>query len=178
MRQVAQAAGLTLGALYNHHANKDALFEEVFRTHSPFGLIPEALEGAAGDDAEALFLDAARRLKASVEARPDVVKLVFIEVLEFNGRHIPAIVDDNGPIVLAFARRCRAVDPRLAEVPPHLLMRTFLGLLTAWFMADAFFAGKMPLNLSDLRVEDAVGIFVHGALRAPSQAATDATPSP
>lgn len=165
MRQVAQASSLTLGALYNHFPSKDVLFEEVFLANSPFALVPEALEGACGGSTEALLKDAARRLHASLQARSEVLRLVFIELLEFNGRHIPSILQRNGPVVLAFAARCEQAEGGLRPIPPYLLMRTFLGLLSAWFMADTLFSGKMPPQLAELQIEDAVDIFLRGALR-------------
>ncbi len=167
MRQVAQASGVTLGALYNHFPSKDALWEEVFREANPFGKVPEALAGAEGHTTEALLEDAARRLNAILRERPEDLRLVLIELLEFNGRHIEAILARNAPVVLEFERRCHTLEGGLRPLPPFLIQRTFLGLLSAWFFADALFLGRLPPSLSSLRLEDAVDVFLHGALARP-----------
>jgi AcrR family transcriptional regulator len=167
MRQVAQVAGLTLGALYNHFPSKDALWEEVFRVANPFGEVPVALGGAEGTTTEALLKDAARRLHAALREHPEHLRLALIELLEFNGRHIAPILAANAPWVSAFEQRCRDLEGGLRPLPPFLVQRTFLGLLSAWFFTETLFMGKMPPSLASLRIEDAVDVFLHGALARP-----------
>jgi hypothetical protein len=49
-----------------------------------------ALENSQGKDAEDLVRTAARRMVTALSARPDLVKLVFIDVVEFQGKHLKA----------------------------------------------------------------------------------------
>ncbi|MDY0061334.1 MAG: TetR/AcrR family transcriptional regulator [Myxococcota bacterium] len=164
MRQVAATSGLALGALYNHFASKDALFEAVFAEHNPFRLVPEAFEQAQGDSVQAMLEDVAQRLNHELRERPDLLRLVLIELLEFNGRHIPAILTRNAEVVALFYERLQKAPGSVRPVQPLLLMRVFLGLLSAWFLTDTLFGGEMPASLSRLQIVDAVDIFLHGAL--------------
>jgi AcrR family transcriptional regulator len=172
MRQVATAAGLTLGALYHHFESKDALFEAVFADANPFALVPPALEASQGENVEALLQDAARRLHGSLHERSELLRFVFIDLLEFQGRHIAGVLIANAPSVLAFVARAQALGSDLRPLPPYLLARSFIGLLSAWFLADVFFMGRMPPSLAELRIEDAVDVFLRGAL------VRDAAPEP
>lgn len=173
MRQVAARSELTVAALYNHVQGKNELWEQVFREANPFSRVPQALEGARGDDAEALLQDAARRLYDAVKANPDHLRLVLIELLEFQGQHLARVLAENAPVVIAFEKRCESLGARLRPLPPFLLSRTFLGLLSAWFLADTLFHGHMPPSLAALRIEDAVGVFLHGALQPTPSTATE-----
>ena len=168
MREVAQAVGLTLGALYNHFPCKETLWEEVFRSANPFGRVPEAFEEARGATTAALLTDAARKLHGVLCEHPEHLRLVFIELLEFDGRHIAEILAGNAPAVLEFEQRCQVLEGGLRPLPPYLVLRTFLGLLSAWFFTETLFRGEMPSSLASLRIEDAVDVFLHGALARPS----------
>jgi AcrR family transcriptional regulator len=166
IREVAAAAGLTVGAVYNHFAGKEAIFDRVFAEHNPFGLVPEALAQAQGSNIEEIVRDAAVRLNQQLLQRRDLLRLVFIELLEFNGSHIPATITRNAVAVEQFLERLRETGgARLRPLPPLLLMRTFLGLLSAWFFTESLFVHELPASLAGLRIEDAVEVFLHGALQ-------------
>lgn len=177
IREVAAAAGLTVGAVYNHFSGKEALFDRVFVENNPFGLLSDVLTGAQGATVEETLRDVAVRLSHRLQQRRDLLRLVFIELLEFNGRHIPATIARNAEAVSQFLDRLRlAGGASLRPLPPLLLMRTFLGLLSAWFFTDTLFRNELPASLAGLRIEDAVEVFLHGAL-VPSSTATEALPS-
>lgn len=174
IREVAAAAGLTVGAVYNHFSGKEALFDRVFLENNPFGLLPDVLASAQGATVEETLRDVAVRLSHRLQQRRDLLRLVFIELLEFNGRHIPATIARNAEAVSQFLERLHLTGgASLRPLPPLLLMRTFLGLLSAWFFTDTLFKDELPASLAGLRIEDAVEVFLHGAL-VPISAATAA----
>ncbi len=165
IREVAAGAGLTIGAVYNYFASKEAIFERVFADFNPFGFVPEAILGACGESPEELLRDVARRLEEALRGRSDSLRLVFIELLEFNGRHLLEVLTRNASLVDDFWERLsRAGGARLRSMPPFLVLRTFLGLLSAWFLAETLFQDRLPPSLAALRMEDAVEVFLHGAL--------------
>jgi AcrR family transcriptional regulator len=174
IREVAAAAGLTVGAVYNHFSSKEELFDRVFVQNNPFGLLPDVLAGAQGRTVEEILKNVAANLRQRLHQRRDLLRLVFIELLEFNGRHIPATIAKNAVAVANFLERLQKTEgANLRSLPPLLLMRTFLGLLSAWFFTDTLFRDELPASLAGLRVEDAVDVFLHGALAAgPSPAST------
>ena len=88
MRQIAKESGMALGSLYNHFVDKDDLFRAVFDAYNPYPILMLALENSQGPTAADLARTAARRLVTALSARPDLVKLVFIDVVEFQGKHL------------------------------------------------------------------------------------------
>jgi len=49
MRQIAKNAGVALGSLYNHFADKDDLFSAVFEAYNPYPTLLLALENSRAD---------------------------------------------------------------------------------------------------------------------------------
>ncbi|HOX46479.1 MAG TPA: TetR family transcriptional regulator [Myxococcota bacterium] len=172
IREVATGAGVTIGAVYNYFDSKEAIFEQVFADYNPFRFVPETFQSARGETPEELLRDIARRLEGMLHQRSDLLRLVFIELLEFNGRHLLTVLTRNAALVDEFRERLgQAGGARLRDMPPFLLLRTFLGLLSAWFLAETLFQDKLPPSLAALRMEDAVDVFLHGALaEAPTNA--------
>ncbi len=88
MRQIAKHSGVALGSLYNHFTDKDDLFSAVFEAYNPYPTLLLALENSRADTPAELVRTAARRMVNVLSARPDLVKLVFIDAVEFQGEHL------------------------------------------------------------------------------------------
>lgn len=90
IREIATEAGLSTGNVYHHFPDKEALFttllgqywEAIDSPTFPFNMALAA--GAFPDDLEAL----ARAAEESVLAYRPYVKLIYIDVVEFEGIHI------------------------------------------------------------------------------------------
>ena len=132
MRQIAKESGMALGSLYNHFADKEALFKGVFEAYNPYPLLLMALEHSQGKDAEDLVRVAARRLVTALKDRPDLIKLVFIDVVEFQGRHLAAAYPDVAPgmerFVIRLQRDPSGPSPRGCRQPAARLLWAFLHL--------------------------------------------------
>ncbi len=89
MRQIAKEAHLALGGLYNHFSSKEQVFAAVFQAFHPYHEVLPLIAAAQGDNLEQLVQDALRRMAQAVEGRPDFLNLMFIELVEFDARHIP-----------------------------------------------------------------------------------------
>src|SRR3990172_595941 len=85
MRQIAEHAGLALGGIYNHFVSKDELFEAIIVDKHPYKQLLPAILSAEGESAEEFLRNAARIIFAELDRRPDYMKLMFIEMIEFNG---------------------------------------------------------------------------------------------
>jgi AcrR family transcriptional regulator len=90
MREIAQAAGLSLGNLYHHFPDKEAIFKTLLEQYwqameDPDLPLNRALaNGAFPDDLEAL----ARAVRETLEQHRDQIALIFVDVIEFEGSHI------------------------------------------------------------------------------------------
>src|SRR3972149_5611089 len=87
MRQIAQRAGVTPAAIYNHFPAKESIFAELLLERSPHAAVTAALEGAEGGSASALVLDGLRRMRAALDETGIGFRLLAIELIEFRGDH-------------------------------------------------------------------------------------------
>ncbi|NJN64576.1 MAG: TetR/AcrR family transcriptional regulator [Acidobacteria bacterium] len=92
IREIATHAGLSIGNVYHHFANKEALFETLIERYWARLLEPELpinqLFARAGFPEELDELAAA--IEAVVRENAPYVKLIYIDVVEFEGKHIRA----------------------------------------------------------------------------------------
>jgi AcrR family transcriptional regulator len=89
-RDIANAAGISTGALYHHFSDKDVIFQTLLdeywdATNAPdFPLFAALLNGAFPDDLLAL----ARGARDSVERYRPYIALFYVDIVEFEGVHI------------------------------------------------------------------------------------------
>lgn len=102
MRQIAAASGLALAGIYNHFADKDALFTAVLDAYHPYRDILMALEADGSATKAEYFRQLITRIReALIRVRADLLPLAFMDIVEFQGRHIRELVKDLVPKFLA-----------------------------------------------------------------------------
>jgi AcrR family transcriptional regulator len=164
MRQVARGAGISPAAIYNHFPSKEDLFVSLLRQALPQRLMVEALEGARGETPEELVHDGLRRMGASMAGGFDSLRLMFVELLEFQGRHAPPLAEELLPGFMVFFQRLLAFDGRIRPYPPIIVGRAFLGLFMSYAITVAFFSGVATLQLDPDDLQVLGDIFLHGVL--------------
>jgi len=167
MRQIAQHTNLALGGLYNHFANKEDIFRAVFFAYHPYREILPALLEARGSTPEAWVKDATRRILRDFTHRLDFLNLIFIESVEFKGKHeselITRIIDQIREIGTHFP----IDDPRLRSIPFPMLLRTYVGMMIAYFLTDMILGEYASVNVMEGAVDHFVEIYLHGILNNP-----------
>ncbi len=141
-RQITEKVDLVAGALYNHFDSKTALFEAVLNTYHPWLRIPEVLGKAEGSSVEEFIRDATDKLLKEWDKRPELVRLHFIEVLEFNGQHIPALFEKTFTKASETIEEIQAKDEKIKGVNIRLLYRAVLGLFFGYLMSDKAIVDK------------------------------------
>ncbi len=164
MRQIAQKAGIALGGIYNHYASKDEIFVEVLRTRHPFLTIIPLVRQAQGETIQAWVQDVARRMIQGMGANPDLLNLMFIEMVEFKGIHYPIIFNMLFPEMLWFANYIRRWEGQVRPLPPFIIIRAFVGLFFSYFMTEMMLGSSMPAELRENALDHFVDIFLHGVL--------------
>lgn len=92
-REIAQKAGVSLGNIYNHFPNKEALFATLLREYeaeyfSPEQPLARAFSGAGfPDNIEAI----GRASRETVERFSDYMRLIYVDMVEFEARHIARV---------------------------------------------------------------------------------------
>jgi AcrR family transcriptional regulator len=164
MRQVADAAGLALGGIYNHFSGKEDIFVAVMLAHNPYDDIMGALEAAQGERVEDLVRDAAAGMLAALGSRPDGLHLLFIEIVEFGGQHLPRLFEKVAPGMMGFAQRLMTMGG-LRPIPLFTMIRAFVGFFFAYFITDWLIGGHFPSEMKEDAFDDFVDIYLHGVLR-------------
>lgn len=176
MRQVARDAGLTPAAIYNHFDSKEALFVSLLSQNLPHSRMVQALEGVRGGDLETLVHEGLRRMAEALADQFDNLRLIFIEMLEFQGRHVPALAEQLMPGFMEFFHRLLAADGRLRPLPPLMIGRAYLGLFISYAITVAFFGNVPGLEATPSDLHDLGEIFLHGVLSGQS-VESSSTPS-
>jgi AcrR family transcriptional regulator len=164
MRNIADAAGLALGGIYNHFQSKEDIFVAMLLERHPFLEILPELQAAQGDTVEELVRDAARRMIAKLEAQPQFLNLIFIEVVEFKSQHVPQLFELFFPSMLQFAQRFQQARGPLRDVPLPVILRSFIGLFFSFVITDMLIGRQLPIGTAPEAFDHFVNIYLHGIL--------------
>jgi AcrR family transcriptional regulator len=171
MREIAQSAGLSLGNLYHHFPDKEAIFKTLLEQYwqqmeDPDLPLNRALaSGAFPDDLEAL----ARAVRETLEQHRDQIALIFVDVIEFEGSHIRKFYTGMATRLERFLSTDQSgrVAGRLRpEVSPLSAALIASRLFMAFFTVEVVFRvpnhfGKPPEEV----VTEIATILRHGMLR-------------
>jgi AcrR family transcriptional regulator len=166
MRQIADRAELALGGIYNHFSGKEDIFTAIILDRHPYKQVLPIVLAAEGDTAEELIRNAARALVTELGSRPELIKLIFIELVEFNGKHVSKLINEIAPKLIPMFEQVIHVRKNLRKIPPPILVRSFLGMFFSFYITELFIknsvVGKMmPKNSFDLFVD----IYLHGVIK-------------
>ncbi|HAJ35233.1 MAG TPA: hypothetical protein DCL15_06025 [Chloroflexi bacterium] len=164
MRQIAERAGVTMGGVYNHFASKEEIWEAVIFERHPYRIIVPLLQEAKGETAEAFVRDAARRMVGELGQRKDFLHMMFIELVEFNGVHIPALYARILPELQPLLALVSARTDGLRAMPLPLLVRSFLSFFFAYYVTDVLMPPAARALMSDDALEVFIDIYLHGVL--------------
>lgn len=164
MRQIAAESGMALGSLYNHFTDKDDLFRAVFEAYNPYPILMLALENSQGPTTADLARTAARRLVTALSARPDLVKLVFIDVVEFQGKHLALAYPAIAPGMQKFADRLHREPGALRPISDEGLLRAFFGLFYTFHMTEMLLGKPADPEGQAEAVQEMIEVYLNGIL--------------
>lgn len=169
MRRIARGAGVSLGNLYNYFSGKEALFTDVLFEFHPYHQVLPALQAAQGENVEDLVRDTARQLVNHLGGHPEFLNLMFIELVELEGRHMPGLIGTVMPQILLtlepLTRRTGSQERhRLRPIAGPLLIRAFIGLFFSYYITEMFFIRATGGGQASQGLETFVEIFLHGVL--------------
>jgi AcrR family transcriptional regulator len=166
MRQIAEQAGLALGGIYNHFKSKEAIFEAIIVDKHPYKQILPAILAAEGNTVEDFLRNAAHIMLSEFKKRTSYMNLMFIELVEFKGKHGKYIVLEAAPKVLPVFEKLINSEKRFRVTNPALLTRTFVGLMVAYLVTDLML-GDAPLRrlMPPNPIDAFVDIYLHGVLK-------------
>lgn len=169
MRQIADRAELALGGIYNHFSSKDEIFEAIVIDKHPYKKILPLILEAEGETTEAFFRNAFRIVIQEMGNRPEFINLMFIELVEFKGKHGSVMLREIAPKVLPVFDKVIKARKDLRVTNPAVLMRSFFGMIISYFITEMVISNSvisklMPKNSTDLYID----IFLKGILKEPA----------
>ncbi|MHB1161116.1 MAG: TetR/AcrR family transcriptional regulator, partial [Chloroflexota bacterium] len=173
MREIARESGISLGAVYNHFPSKEEIFAAILLDRNVYRAIAEGLSRARGDTAAQLLESGFVEVMAMLKGKSDFPLLLFIDFLEFQGRHIATLVSEVAPEFLGFFQRVHLLGEegsQLRRVSPVLMARTYIGMIFSSFIIEDVLGSLLPKTLRlPLYVENweqgMVDILLHGVLK-------------
>ncbi len=167
MRQIAERAGLALGGIYNHFASKDEIFEAIIIDKHPYKRILPLVMQAPGENAEDFIRNAFKIAVSELAKEPVYMKIMLIELVEFNGKHGAGMLKEIAPRVLPVFEQMLKVRKGLRIANPAVFLRTFFGLILSYFVTELITANSvlsklMPKDVTDIYID----IYLHGVLKA------------
>jgi AcrR family transcriptional regulator len=164
MRQIADEAGLALGGIYNHFGNKEDIFVGVLMERHPFLIVLPALQAAQGQTVEAIMRDAAGRMLDELGHSQEFLNLMFIELVEFEAKHVPLLFETLFPPLLQFAQHVKQAAGPLRDIPLPIVLRSFLGLFFSYYITDLIMGSQMPAEMKTGAFDYFIDIYLHGLL--------------
>jgi AcrR family transcriptional regulator len=170
MREIADAAGLSVGNVYHHFPSKDAIFQRLFDQYWELMLDPalplNQIFARAGfpDDLEEM----AAAIEAAVETFRPYILLIYVDVIEFQGTHIRSFYEGMaGRFEQAYAERFRQRQEagELGEVDPKVGVMVATRWFFYYFMVEKCFGVPMHFGMStDKAVAEFIRLFRYGVL--------------
>jgi AcrR family transcriptional regulator len=165
MRQIAQRAEIALGGIYNHFDSKEQIFDQLLLEKHPYRAVLEILQSTPGDTIETFIPNAARTVVAELGKRPDFLKLVFIELSEFQGKHAPNLARTIFPQVLPLVQRLKSEQGKVRDLPPQVILLSFLGIFFSYYLNATIIHPGSSTSPDLNALEQHLDIFLHGVLK-------------
>lgn len=163
-RQITDRAGITPGAIYNHFSGKDAIFEAVLREYHPWKDIPSVVYTAEGKTISELVHNASKSMLLSWEQHANDMRLHFIELIEFQGKHLPDLFSKNFAAMTSILQKKRESNPSLQAYSSATLGQAMLGLFFAYIMSNQFTGVPISMELDQNAFDYFTDIFLQGVL--------------
>lgn len=166
MRQIAESAGLALGGIYNHFSSKEEIFEAIIIDKHPYRKILPMILQAQGETAEEFLKNAVKITMNELGSQPVFMKLMFIEIVEFDGRHGATMLKEIAPKVLPVFEKLVKSRQGLRVTNPAVLLRSFFGMIISFFITEMVISNSVISKLLPKNSMDSyVDIFLHGVLK-------------
>jgi AcrR family transcriptional regulator len=171
MRQIAEACEQSVGNLYHHFGSKEAIYQRLIDDYWERLLDPESnlerifTRANFPDDLEEL----AAAIERTVEENKASILLVFVDVIEHQGRHIRAFYESMadrfkqkyGPQFAALER-----EGRLADADPMVAVMVATRWLFYFYTVENCFGVPMHFGMEPQQAVDAfIRILRNGVLR-------------
>jgi AcrR family transcriptional regulator len=170
LRDIATAANVSMGGIYHHFSSK----EEIYVSLLPATELAQRLPRVLG-----LFRDSAfphnlsqigRAIFELVRDNTSDFKLVYIDILEFQGRNIKPIIDALYARFAADSRKLLAHHPEegvLRPVHPAVFTRSIIALFLHFYLESVMLQSSLSedIGLTEDEIADQMAdLLLHGII--------------
>lgn len=183
VREIAEHAGLSVGNVYHHFRGKEELFQRLIDIYWERLLDPELelnrvfARGEFPDDLETM----AAAIEAVVEENSSHILLIYVDVIEFRGKHIRAFYESMAArFEEAYAERLadRRAHGELSGGDPLVALMVSARWFFYFFTVEKCFGVPMHFGMSPKQaVDEFIRLLRFGLLPRPGGAAPEAPPS-
>lgn len=175
MRQIADAAGLAVSGIYNHFASKEDIFAAVLEANHPYRVVEAALQDVRAPTLEAFVRETAALLWATVQGRKEqLLPLMFIDLVEFQGRHLQAVAEGLFPKVLNFVQRFDQSTENRRPLPSPTVLRAFIDFMAGHLIIETVMGRSALFQSPDGNsLDGTLDVFLHGVLAAGGRPTND-----
>jgi AcrR family transcriptional regulator len=170
MRRISDHSGLSVGNLYHHFGSKEAIFQELLdeyldRLDDPENPLQQVFQRAAfPDDLEEM----ADEIGRVVEQNAAHIKLIYIDFIEFEGRHIRAFYEGMADAFAdTYSRSFEEKRERgeFGEIDPLVAVMLATRWFFYFFLMEKCFGVPMHFGMTDQQaVEEFIKILRLGVL--------------
>ncbi len=163
MRDIAEASGnRAVAGLYNHFANKKALFEALFAERNPYEELVNLLEANHGDTAAAFIRNGLSQVMPLMARHFSFVELVEIDIREFGGENLRREMSSILPRAFMVAQRVSAL-PGMRPIESLALIRLLASTVIGFIATESLAAKLLGGQYSQAEwVEKYVSMVIHG----------------
>jgi AcrR family transcriptional regulator len=170
MREIADAAGLSVGNVYHHFPSKDALFQRLLEQYWERVLDPDLplnqifMRAQFPDDLEEMAV----AIEQVVDAYRPYILLIYVDVIEFQGEHIRAFYAGMaGRFQATYGQRCEQLraEGRCGDVDPMVAVMVATRWFFYFFTVEKCFGAPMHFGLTpEQATAEFIRLFRYGLL--------------
>jgi AcrR family transcriptional regulator len=172
LRDIAREAQVSMGGIYHHFASKEEIYKSLLQSSDVAQDMFQILRLFQAPDFPDNLAAVADAIARTVRKHKDSFKLFYIDVLEFQGRHVKSVIQGFRERFvelseLLLARRAG----ELASVHPAILMRVMIDVFIHTRLEEVMLEQSLAerLGLSEEEVmRQMAEVILRGALRRPA----------
>lgn len=162
MRQIASAADISLGSIYNHFGSKEDIFVEIIRANHPFLTLMPMLSEVDGKDLRTFVGAVIKKIVDLTEKNPAFINLFMIEITEFKGEHAKSFVFRLAPEFQKFATRLRSFPNVTDQISDLMLVRLFISIAFGFILSELILKNVTLQEITEHSMEALVSVILDG----------------
>ena len=166
MRDIAEASGMSLGGFYNHFPDKETVFEAMIYQINPLPKLIEILQAGIPESQEAHFLlrYIIRQVVGIYEQEPELLNLLMIELVEFDGKHITALFERIYPLMEEISSLLGKYELEIKDYPPFAILQSLISMVWGYFLTNRLLS-HLPVTPPKMSLEEYIDIYLSGILK-------------